>query len=315
MFKGDKLDISRIIVTGASGMIGSHLIDLAIKKSISVDAIVRKNSKKLSNIPINDKVNIIECDLNDIANLTKLIDKPCDAFFHFAWDGVFGNDRNNVFNQLNNTNNTLKAIKTAAELGCKKFVFAGSQAEFGINDCVLTCNTIPNPITAYGIAKNTAFQLGKVLADQLGIEINNGRILSAFGDRDNTETMISSSLIKMLKGEQVDLSECTQIWDYIYAADVARAFLAIAKSGINGKAYPIGSGNSRTLKSYINDICELVGSDKSALNYGAIKLSANAVRHLECDISELTADTGFIPKYSFSEGVTRTIDWLKNRNI
>lgn len=309
------MKISHIVVTGASGMIGSHIIDLAIAKNISVDAVVRKNSKKLNNIPISDKVNIIECDLNDISNLSKLINRPCDVFFHLAWNGVFGNDRNNVYNQKDNISNTLKAINVAAELGCKKFVLAGSQAEYGIKNEVLTCNTVPNPINAYGIAKNTAFQLGKVLAEQLGIEINNGRILSAFGDRDNDYTMISSSIIKMIKGEQVDLSECTQIWDYIYAIDVARAFMAIAESGVNGKAYPIGSGNSCELKSYVEEIYRLVANDKSTLNFGAIKLSTNAVRHLECDISELTADTGFVPKYSFNEGIIRTIDWLKNRNI
>lgn len=309
------MKISHIVVTGASGMIGSHIIDLAIEKNISVDAVVRKNSKKLRNIPINEKVNVIECDLNDISNLGKLIGKPCDVFFHLAWNGVFGNDRNNVYNQQDNVLNTLKAITVAAELGCKKFILAGSQAEYGLQDEILTCNTVPNPINAYGIAKNTAFQLGKVLAEQLGIEINNGRIISAFGDRDNDYTMISSSIIKMLKGEQVDLSECTQIWDYIYAVDVARAFLAIAESGVNGKAYPIGSGKSRALKSYVEEIYRLVANDKSVLKYGAIKLSANAVKHLECDISELTADTGFAPKYSFSEGIINTIEWIKNRNI
>lgn len=309
------MKISHIVVTGASGMIGSHIIDLAIEKNISVDAVVRKNSKKLNNIPINDKVNVIECDLNDISNLGKFIDRPCDVFFHLAWNGVFGNDRNNVYNQQDNVLNTLKAINVATELGCKKFILAGSQAEYGLQDDILTCNTVPNPINAYGIAKNTAYQLGKVLAEQLGIEINNGRIISAFGDRDNDYTMISSSIIKMLKGEQVDLSECTQIWDYIYAVDVARAFFAIAEHGVNGKAYPIGSGKSRALKSYVEEVFRLVANDKSVLNYGAIKLSANAVRHLECDISELTADTGFIPKYSFSEGIINTIEWFKNRNI
>lgn len=305
------MDISRIIVTGASGMIGSHLIDLAVSNDIDVFAIVRKNSKKISNLPTSDRVKIIECDLNDISNLCQLVEKPCDAFIHLAWDGVFGIDRNDVFKQQNNVLCTLKAICVAAELGCKKFVLAGSQAEFGINNDTLTCNTLPNPITAYGIAKNTAFQLGKVLAEQLGIEINCGRILSAFGERDNLNTMVSSSLIKMIKGERVDLTECTQIWDYIYAVDVARAFLAIAESGVNGKAYPVGSGNSKMLKSYVKEMYNLVGNNNATLNFGATNLNSNAVKHLECDISELTNDTGFVPKYSFSEGITKTIDWLK----
>lgn len=306
------MNISHIVVTGASGMIGSHLIDLAVSKNINVSAIVRKNSKKINNLPTSDRVKIIECDLNDISNLCQFVEKPCDAFIHLAWDGVFGNDRNDVFKQQNNALCTLKAIQVAAELGCKKFVLAGSQAEFGINDNILTCNTLPNPITAYGIAKYTAFKLGKVLAEQLGIEINCGRILSAFGEKDNFNTMVSSSLIKMIKGERVDLSECTQIWDYIYAVDVARAFLAIAKSGVNGKAYPIGSGNSKTLKSYVKEMYNLVGNNNATLNFGAMSLNSNAVKHLECDISELTADTGFKPKYSFSDGIINTIDWLNN---
>lgn len=312
--KGVKLNISRIIVTGASGMIGSHLTEFAITKNVNIYAIVRKKSKTISNVPINDNVKIIECDLNDISNLTQLIDKPCDAFIHLAWDSIYGNNRDNVYTQHNNILNTLKAINVASVLGCKKFVFAGSQAEYGIQDVILSCDTVPNPVTAYGIAKNTAFLLGKVLAEQVGIEINSGRIVSTFGERDNLNTMISSSLIKMIKGEQVDLSECTQTWDYIYAVDAARAFLAIAESGINGKAYPIGSGNSRILRSYVEEMYSLVGNDKATLNFGAMN-AAGEVKYQGCDVSELTADTGFVPNYSFSAGIIRTIDWLKKRIV
>lgn len=305
------MDLSRIVLTGASGMIGSHLTELAVAEKIDIYAIVRKNSKKISNLPINDNVKIIECDLNDISSLTQHIDKPCDAFIHLAWDSIYGSDRDNVYTQQNNIYNTLRAINVANELGCKKFVFAGSQAEYGQQDVVLSCKTVPNPITAYGISKNTAFRLGKVLADQLGIAINSGRIVSTFGERDNLNTMIASSLIKMLKGKRVDLSACTQTWDYIYAVDAARAFLAIAKSGVNGKAYPIGSGNSRVLKSYVEEMYKIVSNDKATLNFGAMRI-ADEVKYQGCDSSELTADTGFVPKYTFSDGIIRTIEWLKN---
>lgn len=299
--------MTKFIITGASGMIGSELVKIAVKKGIQVLAVVRNNSVKTSNIPNSELVKIVNCDLDEISKLPEIVENNYDYFFHFAWAGVYGNERSNVLGQIDNANYALKAISVAKALGCKKFIFAGSQAEYGLQTTPLTCNTIEKPITPYGIAKNYVTKIGSLYANQLGIEFCCGRILSAYGVNDNKNTMISSLITKITNGEQVDLSDGEQIWDYINSEDVANAFYHIAMKGINGKAYPIGSGVGIPLKKYIQTVYDLINNREAVLNFGAIAKGKNSVEFLKADISELTLDTGFVPKISFEEGIKKII--------
>lgn len=300
--------MTKFIITGASGMIGSELVKLAVKKGIQVLAVVRKNSVRTSNIPNSELVKLVNCDLNEISMLPQIVDNNYDYFFHFAWAGVYGNERSNVLGQIDNANYALQAISVAKALGCKKFIFAGSQAEYGLQNTPLTCNTIEKPIMPYGIAKNYVTKIGSLYANQLGIEFCCGRILSAYGVNDNKTTLISSLITKIINGEQIDLSSGEQIWDYIYSSDVAEAFYRIAKYGVNGKSYPIGSGIGMPLKNYIKLVYDAIGNKQAKLNFGAIPKNDKGVKFLQADISELTKDTGFMPKVNFVDGIKKIIE-------
>lgn len=305
--------MDKIIITGASGMIGSHLTDICLKNGAEVTAIVRKGSKKLNNITNDARVRIIECDLNEISRLPDIINGKYDVFYHFAWDGVFGNDRNDVCKQIDNIDNSVKAVEAAAKLGCNKFIFAGSQAEYGLKNCELSVNTIADPITPYGIAKYSVTKLGAIRAQDLNMTFCSGRILSAYGSRDNSYTMIMTLIDKLIKGEAVDLTAGEQIWDYVYAKDAANAFYLMGISGVHGKAYPIASGASKPLKQFVREIYEIIGNNQALLNFGAIQLGDNAVRHLSADLTDLTSDTGYVAQYSFIDGIRETIEWIKSR--
>lgn len=299
----------KAIITGASGMIGSSLIDLLVKKGYECYAIVRPNSNKLANINLCENVKIVECDIDNILNLPNLIQDNCDVFFNFAWKGVFGSDRNLKDLQLSNVKNSLNAIRCAKELGCIKFVGAGSQAEYGIVEEDLTPNTATNPITEYGKAKLLAFNEGVTLAKNLGLDFYWGRILSAYGPRDNEYTMVKSILKKMIKGESCPLTDCTQIWDFIYESDVALDFYLIMEKGKPNLPYPIGSGKSKMLKDYVIEMANTVQST-SQLQYG--KLGASKIKRLCASIEQLKIDTGFSPCVSFSEGIKIVADKLRD---
>lgn len=303
--------MSNIILTGATSLIGSSLIKLCVDVCDTVYAIVRKNTSRLSNLPKSKNIHLIESDLDEIANLPQLINVKCDIFFHFAWIGVIGTERNNAVLQESNKSCVAEAIKVANKLGCSKFVFAGSQAEYGLHNKPLTCNTVELPITPYGQAKLAVTREGRILANNLKMQFCTGRILSAYGAEDKDNTLISMLIDRCIKGENIDLSSCEQIWDYIYAEDVARAFYLIGKNGVDGKAYPVGSGIGRPLREYVQRIYDIIGNNSAKLNFGAVPTGMNSVTFLQADISELTQDTSFIPLMSFDDGIRKTIKKLK----
>lgn len=146
--------MKRVVVTGATGMIGVTLINYLLNKDIEVLAIVRENSKRKVNLPIDNNLKIIECNLNNLCNVE--VKENYDTFFHLAWDGTIGNSRNDLYKQNLNIKYTLDAVNLANKLGCTTFVGAGSQAEYGRVDGVISHNTHTNPENGYGIAKLAA---------------------------------------------------------------------------------------------------------------------------------------------------------------
>ncbi len=298
----------RAIVTGATGMVGVAIVKHLIQNNYEVIAIVRPNSKNISRLPNSSNVQIVECELDNLSGLIKI---NADIFYHIAWDGVYGERRDNPLVQKNNIDMTFNAIDLAFRAGCKKFVFAGSQAELGKQTCKIGCNNLANPTMNYGYAKLLCNSLGKRYAQSLGMQYNSGRILSTYGENDTTTTLISSLIRKLTKNETIQLSDCLHIWDYINVVDVARAFLAIGENGINGKIYPIGSGEEKQLKSYTEIILKKIGKGK--IIYGN-PVAKDAINYLCADISELTNDTGFIPQITFEEGINQLLRGENEKN-
>ena len=298
--------MQKVVITGATGVIGRNLIEYLLKLDIEILAIVRKNSKRRLDIPINEKLKILECDLDKLYSLE--IKEKFDIFYHLAWDGTFGEERNDVDKQYKNVKYTLDAVKLSKKLGCEKFIGVGSQAEYGRVEGKISPKTPTNPENAYGIAKLSAGNLSRILANQLEIEHIWTRVLSVYGPYDRKETMIMSSIVSMLDGNSPEYTKAEQKWDYLYSEDIARALYLIAEKGKNNSIY------CRPLREYIEEIKNQINPNLE-LKIGAKEYSPNQVMNLCADISDLTKDTGFVPEISFEEGIRRTIKWYKEANF
>lgn len=216
--------MNKVLVTGATGMIGSSMIEQMLMDDIKVTAIIRPNSKKKRNLLTHQNLDVQECDINSLSSLRERLTAGYDTFYHFAWDGTYGDSRNDARLQEQNIKNTLDAVNLAHALGCGVFVGAGSQAEFGFVEGALSDQLPKNPVTGYGIAKYTAGKLSAVMCERLGMRQSWGRIVSTYGPGDNEFTMVMSSVIGMLKGERMSFTKGDQIWDYLYGGDCSRAF-------------------------------------------------------------------------------------------
>lgn len=302
--------MNQVIVTGATGMLGASMIEQMVADGIKVTAVIRPNSKKRSNLIDHENIQVVECDIDELLTLKSVLTGTYDTFYHFAWDGTYGDSRNDAMLQEKNVRNTLEAVELAHALGCQVFVGAGSQAEFGFVEGELSDQIPKNPVTGYGIAKYTAGRLSAIMCERLGMRQSWGRIVSTYGPRDNSYTMVMSSVIGMLNGERMSFTRGDQIWDYVYGGDCSRAFYLIGKYGKHGKAYTIGSGKSKLLREYIEIIRDVVNPSLE-IGIGERDYYPNQVMRLTADISELTEDTGFVPEIDFAEGIRRTMEWYK----
>lgn len=302
--------MKRAIVTGATGAVGTALIKELINNNIEVLVFCREGSARNANIPVNSLVQTLYCDLTELSQVENLTGKTYDVFYHFAWMGTTGDARNDMYLQNQNVRYALDAVGVAKRFGCKKFIGAGSQAEYGRVEGVLNPGTPAFPEMGYGIAKLCAGQMTRELAHQCGMEHNWVRILSVYGPNDGAQSMVMSTIHKLQNGEVPQFTKGEQMWDYLYSGDAARAFRLVGEKGIDGKTYVLGSGVAKPLAEYIKVIRDVVAPN-SELALGAIPYSAKQIMYLCADVSELEADTGWKPEIDFSEGVRRILESIK----
>ena len=298
-------------MTGATGAVGIALIQQLIKEGIEVMVIAHRGSKKNENLPASDKVRIVECDLEELLSLREKIEAKYDIFYHLGWEGTTGGNRDNIEVQIKNIQHTIDAVELASALGCKRFVGAGSQAEYGRSYNDLNAGEPTFPENGYGMAKLCAGQMSRIRCEQLGIEHVWARILSVYGPYDSESTLVMSLIKKLINGEEIHCTKGEQIWDYCYSADVAQALYLLGKMGVHGKVYCIGSGTGRPLLEYMEQIKDSIDIN-ARLGIGDIPYGEKQVMYLCADITDLKKDTGFKVEYSFGDGIKETIAWYKN---
>ena len=294
--------MKNVIITGATSMLGAALINELIKHEINIYAIVRKSSSKINRIPESKFVHVINCDLSELENLSNLPD--CEVFYHFGWESTHKNGRNEPDSQARNIIHSIQAVKLAKKFNCRKFIFAGSQAEYGTHTEKITSpESYANPITAYGISKLAAGKLCALECERLNINFAHVRIFSVYGINDTEQSMIMTTLKRLINNEHCPLTQGVQEWDYLYCDDSARAFYLLGESdSYKSEIYCLGSGQARTIKYFIQEMKQITGSN-SELGFGEVPYINNIPPSMCADISKLTRDTGFKPEISFHDGI------------
>lgn len=298
----------RAVINGATGAVGMALIRELIAEGHEVLVLCRESSPRSKNIPKHSLVKKIDCPLDKMRELSLDGDAAYDVFYHFAWEGTTGEARNDMYLQNRNVTYTLDAVALASRLGCKTFIGAGSQAEYGRVEGKLTPKTPTFPENGYGIAKLCASQMSRIMCATLGMRHIWTRILSVYGPNDTQNSMVMSTIRKLKSGEKPSFTAGEQIWDYLYSGDAAKAFIALAEKGRDGEIYCLGSGAPQKLCEYIKTIGRL--TDPTAeLGIGEVPYAEKQVMYLCADIEALTADTGFVPQTSFEDGIKETLAW------
>ena len=306
--------MKKIVITGPTGAIGHALIERYLAKGSEVYAICRPGSERIKSLSRHYRLHIVEKDLSELNKAVQSLPQDCDVLYHFGWAGTFGDARNNMLLQIKNIQYTLDAVKLAKDCGCSVFIGAGSQAEYGRVEGNLCPDTPAFPENGYGMAKLCAGQMSRLEAKKLGLKHIWTRILSVYGPYDGANTMVMSTISKLLKGDKPSFTKGEQKWDYLYSKDAAGLMIALAEKGIDGKIYCLGSGKARPLKEYIEAIRDNI-DEKLQLGLGDIPYGEKQVMYLCADTTDIITDLQYKYEYTFLEGIRETITWVKERKL
>lgn len=301
-------------------MTGVALVRYLLKNKVSVVAPVRKKSFRLKYLPLdNEQLTVVDCNMEDYPVMGGVLKEygPYDAFFHLAWDGSTivnkGNSRDDMLLQSKNIVHAINAVELCREIGCPEFIMTGSQAEFGLYDTDIDETFLSKPLNGYGNAKLCVENMSRIMCKNYGIKHIWARLFSIYGPYDGTNSLIYTSILKLLKGENPSYTKGEQQWDFMYSFDAAKALVLLAEKGRDGEMYCVANGNTRRLSDYISDIHRVVAPE-IVPEFGGVPYTQGQMMHLGADITKLKQATGFEPEYSFEEGIREIRDWCIKTN-
>lgn len=308
--------IQQALVTGGTGVTGNALVRYLLQQHIAVTALVRPGSFRRCFLPEeNELLTVVECGMEAYGGAApRLQGRHYDVFFHLAWDGSTGkqkvNNRNNFKLQNQNTSYAIDAVELCHAIGCPVFVMTGSQAEYGRKDTIIKETMEKHPENGYGMAKLCAEGMTRLLCREYGIRHVWPILFSVYGPYDGTQSLIDTSIRRLLLKEELEFTAGEQQWDYLYSYDAAKALLLLAESGKDGECYHVANGAMRPLAEYIKLMYQVVAPDKEP-KLGVVPYVSNQVMLLGADISKLKRDTGFEPDYQFEEGIQEVMNQVK----
>ncbi len=294
----------KLILTGANGFVGSYIARSFSDSGYEITAVVRNKNSDISLLKGINNIQIVFCDLDSIEDLPQILShKNYDLFLHFAWEASAGADRSNTAIQLKNVEATCKAVKTAKELHCNRFVFAGSIMTYEAKEYVLNNNSTPSPTYIYSTAKLTASMMAKITAVEQNIEYINVVISNIYGIGERSMRFLNSTIHKIISGTtELNLTSCEQIYDFIYASDAAQAIKTASLYGENLSSFYIGNREQYPLKKFILDIKDALNSTVT-INFGAVEFNGAYFDYHDIIDTNKLSELGFKPRISFKEGI------------
>lgn len=264
------------------------------------------------------RIQVISCECSNYSTLEQLISEKCDVFYHLAWPrtATYQEYYDDIIEKCKNIRVELEAVNVASKLGCSKFVGAGSQSEYGIvASGIMGVDTPCNPVRADGVLHWAAGRLAMIVSNDLGMDCIWMRIFSVYGKYDRDNSMINSTISKLLAGKHCSFTKAEQIWDFLAADDIGEAFYLVGERSRGSHVYCVGSGEAKPLREYIETIRDIV-NPKANLGFGELEYPKNVIINLCADISEIQKDIGWCPRTKFKDGIREIYEYMmENRGI
>jgi nucleoside-diphosphate-sugar epimerase len=299
--------MKKILLTGATGFIGSHTLNILFQNGYEVHAVTSKVNTSLNPNVIWHQVNLF--DNNKVKDLLKNI-MP-SYLMHLAWYAEPGKYINGKEN-LKWLQSSIEMLQSFINFGGKKVVFAGTCFEYDLKYGYLQEAITPSiPNCLYGACKLSFESIAQMYCGMNNISFASGRIFYLFGEGENKNRIIPYVINSLLNDSIANCSHGNQIRDFLSVRDVALALVAILESETKG-IVNIGSGNPIKLGDLLLTIGEKL-QRVELINLGAVKTPMNEPSMIVAENKKLIEETSWKQTYSIEEELDITIEWWKEQ--
>lgn len=296
----------KILVTGASGFIGSHVVKSLIDSGHTVVGLVLPGDDLWRLDDVVGQLELVKEDLSARTQIRNYLQSwHPEACIHLAWyaePGKYLNSRENI----NVLQASLGLLQDLFECGCEHFVGAGTCAEYETRDRLLDEKDSTKPETLYAASKLSFQLLGEQIALQYRRKFSWGRIFYLYGPFEDPRRLVASAVLKLLKGEEFQSTPGEQVRDFLHVHDVASAFKSIVEKGDSG-IYNICSSVPVTIKDLLLTLGELTDS-AHLISYGALHYRDWEPMFV-CGNNRRLKSIGWSPDFDLHSGLKNSIDW------
>ncbi|WP_269241695.1 NAD-dependent epimerase/dehydratase family protein [Flavobacterium limnophilum] len=296
-----------ILITGITGFLGSHIAENLVANNIQVIGLKRKDSDVWRCEGFKDKITWVTIDENGFFE-DELKKHSFDTLIHGAWIGVESNSRDDWKEQSKNIPFLVSLLDVAQTVGVKKFIFLGSQAEYGNIEGKIDENQKTKALNAYGSIKLACLEIVKTFCETNAINWIWLRLFSLFGEKENQNWLIPSLIASMQKTKQMDFTPGEQKYAYLYVKDYASIMNKIITMPVESGVYNISSNQTRTIKSLVEDVRDYINPEFT-LNFGALNYRNNQSMHIEGDITKLSSQIGAVAFTDFDEALHTSLNY------
>ncbi|MBN2788875.1 MAG: SDR family NAD(P)-dependent oxidoreductase [Candidatus Delongbacteria bacterium] len=311
--------MKKILVTGAGGFIGSHLVELLVAKGFDVKAFVHYNSKSdhgwLETSKVKNDIEIYSGDVRDYDSVEKSVE-GCDTVFHLAaLIGIPYSYTSPMAYIKTNVEGTYNILQSSRKHNISKVMVTSTSETYG------TAQYVPID-EKHPLVGQSPYSASKIGADQLAVSYYRSfdtpvkiiRPFNTFGPRQSARAIIPTVISQILSGiTDIKLGNLSPTRDLTFVKDTVNGFLEIALAdNLFGEVTNIGMNTEISIGELVKKIAKLMDTDISVTTENdRVRPDNSEVERLYCANKKIVDNTSWKPQYNLEEGLKETIEWMK----
>jgi UDP-glucose 4-epimerase len=306
----------RVLVTGASGFIGSHVTRALLEAGAEVHALTSVVSSIYPTrlVGLRDRIVLHEASLSDRGALEIIAAevKP-EYVFHLGAYTHVGKSWQRVDECIQvNVQGTVNLLMALAPHGYTRFINTGTSEIYGDIDVPFAEHKQPHPVSPYSVSKYAAEEYCRLFAEAYDWPVVRVRPFNGYGPAQSPDRVIPEIITRGLRGERLKMTQSRQTREFNYVEDLARGFLQLATAdGVDGGLFNLGCGVDVSMREIATTILDLMGNPVTA-EFGAIPDRPTEIWEMRCDPTKSREAFGYEEKTPLAEGLRKTIEWYRN---